>query len=342
MNQIKGRASLQYDRPPKIIGAASIAGSKEGDGPLGHLFDCIEPDPKFGKDTWEEAESELQLRTARKAMEKSGLNEEQIRYLFAGDLLAQGIATSYGLMELQIPLFGLYGACSTCGESLSLASMTVCAGYADCVMAVTSSHFASAEKEFRFPLEYAGQRPLSTTWTVTGAGAFLLSSGDSAFAEGASVCITGITTGKVVDYGVKDSMHMGAAMAPAAADTIYQHLTDFGRNVEDYDRIITGDLGSIGQTILKDLMRERDIELGDIHEDCGMLIYDADTQDTHAGGSGCGCAASTLAAYILPKLERGEWKRVLLVPTGALLSKVSFNEGQSIPGIAHGVVLEHC
>ncbi len=342
MNQIKGRASIVYDEPPKIIGAASVVGSKEGDGPLGHLFDWIEPDPKFGKDTWEEAESELQLRTARKAMEKAGMNEEQVRYLFAGDLLAQGIATSYGLMELQIPLFGLYGACSTCGESLSLASMTVNAGYADCVMAVTSSHFASAEKEFRFPLEYAGQRPLSTTWTVTGSGAFLLAAGGSPWAEGASVCIAGITTGKVVDYGVKDSMHMGAAMAPAAADTVYQHLADFGRKVEDYDRIITGDLGSIGQTILKDLMRERGIELGDVHEDCGMLIYDPDTQDTHAGGSGCGCAASTLAAYILPKLQRGEWKRVLLVPTGALLSKVSFNEGQSIPGIAHGVVLEHC
>lgn len=275
-------------------------------------------------------------------MEKCGMSEEQIRYLFAGDLLAQGIATSYGILELQIPLFGLYGACSTCGESLSLASMAINAGYADCAMALTSSHFASAEKEFRFPLEYAGQRPLSTTWTVTGAGAFILASSESVAAKDASVCVAGITTGKVVDYGVKDSMHMGAAMAPAAADTIYQHLMDMGRSVEDYDRIITGDLGSIGQTILKELMGKKGIELKEAHEDCGMLIYDAGTQDTHAGGSGCGCAATTLAAYILPKLERGEWKRVLLVPTGALLSKVSFNEGQSIPGIAHGVVLEHC
>jgi len=368
MTQTKGRASLEYSNPPCIIGAASIVGSKEGDGPLGHLFDHIEQDPKFGKNTWEEAESELQLQTAKKAMEKAGMNEEQIRYLFAGDLLAQGIATSYGLMELQIPLFGLYGACSTCGESLSLASMTVNAGYAEYAMAVTSSHFASAEKEFRFPLEYAGQRPLSTTWTVTGSGAFVLASNESPAAKESSVCITGITTGKVVDYGVKDSMHMGAAMAPAAADTIYQHLMDYGRTPEDYDQIITGDLGSIGQTILKDLMLERGMDLdnvtGDlgsigqtilkdlmlergmdldnVHDDCGILIFDSDTQDTHAGGSGCGCAAATLAAYILPKLERGEWKRVLLVPTGALLSKVSFNEGQSIPGIAHGVVLEHC
>lgn len=338
----RGRASIAYAHPPRIAGAASIVGSKEGEGPLGHLFDCVEEDHKFGKDTWEEAESELQLRTAKKAMEKAGVEEEQVRYLFAGDLLAQGIATSYGLQELQIPLFGLYGACSTCGESLGLASMAVNAGYADCVMALTSSHFASAEKEFRFPLEYAGQRPLSTTWTVTGSGAFVLAGENSPLAGNASVCVTGVTTGKVVDYGIKDSMHMGAAMAPAAADTIRQHLEDFGRCTEDYDRIITGDLGSIGQKILKDLLLEKDIRLGDIHEDCGILIYDADRQDTHAGGSGCGCAAATLAAYIFPKLERGEWKRVLLVPTGALLSKVSFNEGQSIPAIAHGVVLEHC
>ena len=340
MTERKGRASVSFGEPPRIIAAASIVGSKEGDGPLGHLFDVIEPDPKFGKNTWEEAESELQLLTARKAMEKAGMNEEQIRYLFAGDLLAQGIATSYGIMELQIPLFGLYGACSTCGESLSLASMAVNAGYAECAMALTSSHFASAEKEFRFPLEYAGQRPLSTTWTVTGSGAFVLAAAGCAAAENASVCIKGITTGKVVDYGVKDSMHMGAAMAPAAADTIYRHLMDFGREAGEYDRIITGDLGSIGQTILKDLLRERAIELDGIHEDCGMLVYDPDSQDTHAGGSGCGCAAVTLASFILPKVESGEWKRVLLVPTGALLSKVSFNEGKSIPGIAHGVVFE--
>lgn len=341
MTEQKGRASLAFLAPPKILAAASIVSQKEGEGPLSHLFDCIEEDAKFGKNTWEEAESELQLRTARKAMEKAGVCEEDVRYLFAGDLLAQGIATSYGIMELQIPLFGLYGACSTCGESLSLASMAVQAGYADMALALTSSHFASAEKEFRFPLEYAGQRPLSTTWTVTGSGAFVLAKQTHVLSKSAKVSITGITTGKVVDYGVKDSMHMGAAMAPAAADTIYQHLSDFGRCVEDYDKIITGDLGSIGQTILKELLLKKDICLGERHEDCGMLIYDAETQDTHAGGSGCGCAAATLAAYIFPKLQRGEWKRVLFVPTGALMSKVSFNEGQSIPGIAHAVVLEH-
>lgn len=340
MTQINGRASIAFEHPPLIIGAASIVGSKEGDGPLGHLFDCIEADPKFGKNTWEEAESELQLRTAQKAMEKSGVNEEQVRFLFAGDLLAQGIATSYGIMELQIPMFGLYGACSTCSESLILAAMAVNAGYADCTMALTSSHFASAEKEFRFPLEYAGQRPLSTTWTVTGSGAFVLASGQCGLGT-ASVRVAGATIGKIVDYGVKDSMHMGAAMAPAAADTICRNLADFGRREEDYDRIITGDLGSIGQKLLLDLLSERGVDLEGIHEDCGMLIFDPQTQDTHAGGSGCGCSAATLAAYILPKIARGEWKRVLFLPTGALLSKVSFNEGQSIPGIAHGVVLEY-
>ena len=218
MITITGKATLTYDQPPRILEAASIVGQKEGDGPLSHLFDCIEPDPKFGKNTWEEAESELQLRTARKVLEKSGMTEEQIRYLFAGDLLAQGIATSYGIMELQIPLFGLYGACSTCGESLGLASITVAGGAADCVMALTSSHFASAEKEFRFPLEYAGQRPLSTTWTVTGSGAFIIAAEEHPCSTQAHCCISGITTGKVVDYGIKDSMHMGAAMAPAAAD----------------------------------------------------------------------------------------------------------------------------
>ena len=342
MAQQMGRQSLQFENPPWIISSGCIAGTKEGEGPIGHEIDLIGEDDNFGCDIWEEAESTLQKEALTLALGKAGLRADELRYLFAGDLLAQGIATSYGIMELQIPLFGLYGACSTCGESLGLASITVAGGAADCVMALTSSHFASAEKEFRFPLEYAGQRPLSTTWTVTGSGAFVIAAEEHPCAAQAHCCISGITTGKVVDYGIKDSMHMGAAMAPAAADTIRQHLIDTGRDVSDYDRIITGDLGSIGQTILKDLLSDCGILLGDLHEDCGMLIFDPDTQDTHAGGSGCGCAATTLAAYILPRLIRGEWKRVLFLPTGALLSKVSFNEGQSIPGIAHAVVLEHC
>lgn len=331
---IMGKQSIQLDQAPYLVSAASVVGQKEGEGPLGSLFDKIESDPMVGAKTWEEAESMLQQKAANLVLEKASVEPWQVRYLFAGDLLGQLIATSFGVEDLQIPLFGLYGACSTCGEALALGAMTVSAGYADYVMALTSSHFASAEKQFRFPLEYANQRPLCASWTVTGSGAFLLGK------KGGKARITGITTGKVVDYGVKDSMNMGACMAPAAADTIYQNLLDFNRMPEDYDRIITGDLGYVGQTILIDLLKEKGYDIQSVHIDCGIEIYDAESQDTHAGGSGCGCSAVTLASYILPRIEKGAWKRVLFVPTGALLSTVSFNEGQSVPGIAHGVVIE--
>ena len=331
---IQGKQSIAFERPPYILSYASIAGQKEGDGPLGKYFDKIEADPMVGKSNWEEAESELQKQAAQMALKKANLSSEDIRYLFSGDLLGQIIASSFGMLELQIPMFGLYGACSTAGESISLAAMTVAAGYAKHCLAVTSSHFASAEKQFRYPLEYASQRPLSTTWTVTGSGAFVIS-------ETGTVKITGITTGKMMDYGVKDSMNMGAAMAPAAADTIYQHFIDFGRTPEDYDLIVTGDLGIVGRELVLDLLKEKGYDLADQYFDCGIAIFDDNTQDTHSGGSGCGCSAVTLAGYLLPKLECGELKRILFLPTGALLSTVSFNEGQSIPGICHGVVLEH-
>lgn len=330
-----GVQSIQFDEAPYIISSASVVGSKEGEGPLGKLFDMVGEDDKFGEDTWEEAESTLQKEAALLAIGKSGFQKEEIRYLFGGDLLGQSIATTFGIMELKIPLFGLYGACSTAGESLSLASMAVAGGFADQTLAVTSSHFASAEKQFRFPLEYASQRPLSATWTVTGSGAFVLGK------KRTNVRVSGITPGKVVDYGVKDSFNMGAAMAPAACDTIFQHLQDFNRKPEDYDKIVTGDLGYVGQEILIQLLREKGVDILERHTDCGIEIYDRERQDTHSGGSGCGCAAVTLSAFFLPKLQKGEWKRILFVPTGALLSTVSFNEGQSVPGIAHGVVLEH-
>lgn len=218
-----------------------------------------------------------------------------------------------------------------------LGALTIAAGYAEQVVCVTSSHFASAEKEFRFPLEYGNQRPLSASWTVTGSGAFVLS-GEKSSASRAR--ITGTTTGIITDYGLKDSMNMGACMAPAAASTIERHFKDFGTEPKDYDQIITGDLGSIGQTVLLDLLRERGYDIAQQHMDCGMKIYDAKTQDTHAGGSGCGCCAVTLSAYILRQLEDKTWKKVLFVPTGALLSKTSFNEGKTVPGIAHALVLE--
>lgn len=335
MNQMIGIQSMEFQQAPFIISSASAVGPKEGEGPLGEWFDLVAEDAGFGEDTWEAAESTMQKEALQTAVGKARLNLGQIRCLFGGDLLAQLIATSFGNGESNIPLFGLYGACSTCGESLALAAMAVAGGYADYAAALTSSHFGSAEKEFRFPLGYGNQRPLSATWTVTGSGAFILA------ARGGHVRVTGVTPGKIVDMGVKDNMNMGACMAPAACDTIFQNLMDFSRQPQDYDRIITGDLGSIGQRILIDLLKEKGFDIAEQHMDCGIEIYDAKKQDTHAGGSGCGCAAVVLSSMILPKLRKGIWKRVLFVPTGALLSKVSFNEGQSVPGIAHGVVLEH-
>lgn len=331
----QGQQSIKVPVPVYIRSSASIAGTKEGEGPFGDSFDVVGIDDKFGCDTWEEAESTLQKEALQLAIGKSGLKLEEIKYLFAGDLLGQSIASSFGLASFQIPLVGMYGACSTCGLTLSMAAVMIAGGMAEHAACVTSSHFASAEKEFRFPLGYGNQRPLSATWTVTGSGAFVLSSIKS---ENDRAMIAGLTIGKIVDYGLKDSMNMGACMAPAACDTIYRNLTDFGRKPADYDKIITGDLGSVGQKVLWDMMREKGMDISKVHMDCGIEMFDT-SQDTHAGGSGCGCSALTLSAFILKQLEEGKWKRVLFVPTGALLSKTSFNEGKSIPGIAHAVEL---
>lgn len=335
-SQIRGAQSIAFRVSPYIISAGSVVGSKELEGPLGKRFDMANKDDLFGAKTWEEAESKMQREACVLALGKAHMKPEEVRYLYGGDLLRQGIATSMGIEALHIPMFGLYGACSTSGEALALSAMAVAAGYGKQMLAVTSSHFGSAEKEFRFPLGYASQRPLSAHWTVTGSGAFLVGT------EKSHVRISGVTVGKIVDYGLKDSQNMGACMAPAAMDTILRNLQDFERSVEDYDRIITGDLGYVGQEILLDLLYKKGYDIQSRHQDCGILIFDQEKQDTHAGGSGCGCAAVTLAAYILPKIIKGEWKRVLFVPTGALMSTVSFNEGESVPGIAHGIVLEHC
>lgn len=334
MLTIVGKQSITFQEPPFIMASASVVGKKEGEGPLSSYFDKICKDDMMGQDSWELAESELQRQAANLAIEKADLQPEQIRSLFAGDLLGQSMASSFGTSSLSIPFFGVYGACSTAGEAISLAAVMVAADGADYSMAVTSSHFCSAEKQFRFPLAYGNQRPLSATWTVTGSAAFIIAK------KIGLVKITGITTGKIVDYGVKDPMNMGACMAPAASDTIYCHLCDFNRKPEDYDKIITGDLGYVGQEILFRLLLEKGIDIRSVHMDCGIEIFDKETQDTHSGGSGCGCAAVTLSAYIQKKLVDKEWHKVLFVPTGALLSKVSFNEGQTVPGIAHAVILE--
>ena len=342
MNQNLGKASVKLQRPVYILNSGSIVGTKEGQGPLGLLFDMVGSDDMFGCESWEEAESSLQKSAVQLALEKAKVKAEDVKFIFAGDLLGQSIATSFGISTYQIPLLGVYGACSTCGESLTVGVMTIAGGFADRVVCVTSSHFASAEKEFRFPLEYGNQRPLSATWTVTGGGAFVLGNEEalSAYGEKPRARIMGMTVGKIVDYGLKDSMNMGACMAPAAADTIRQNLEDFGREPKDYDKIITGDLGEVGQSLLFDLLSEKKIDITRQHMDCGIEIYESEKQHTDAGGSGCGCSAAVLSAYILKKIEEGIWKRVLFVPTGALLSKTSFNEGQTIPGVAHGVVLE--
>ena len=290
-----GKASIIFDKDIYIVEKASVVGQKEGEGPLGKYFDNIVNDPFVGKNTWEEAESELQKLVVKTLLKKSGLTTKDIRYIFAGDLLGQLIASSFGLMDFEIPFFGLYGACSTMGESMSLAAMNVAAGYADNVIALTSSHFASAEKQFRYPLEYGSQRPLCATWTVTGSGGVIISS-----CIKSGIRIAGITTGKIVDYGITDSMNMGAAMAPAACDTIVQHFEDFKTKPSDYDKIITGDLSQIGSKLLIDLLREKKIDISDRHMDCGLEIFKRKEQDVHAGGSGCGCHGGCGRPYLCP------------------------------------------
>lgn len=306
----QGIQSVKFEEPPIICAAASVVGQKEGDGPFGDVFDQIESDPKVGGDTWEDAEGRLQERAAELAIQKAGCGKEAIRYIVAGDLLGQLMASSFGLAGFDKPLFGVYGACSTMGESIGIGSMLVEGGFADYVLAMTSSHFASAEKQFRFPLGYANQRPKASTWTVTGSGAVVICKGDQ---KQGMAKITGITTGKIVDYGVKDTMNMGACMAPAAASVVAAHFKDFGTDPSEYDQIITGDLGMVGKDILIDILRSEGYDIADRYIDCGIEIYGRDAQ-AQAGGSGCGCSAVMLAGYVLKQLEIGEWKRVLFVP----------------------------
>lgn len=336
MGNVKGAQSLIFHNSPYIVSSFSIVGKKEGQGPLGNSFDVVSEDDTFGEDTWEEAEAAMQTMACREVLKKMKISPKEIRYLFGGDLLRQGTATAMGVEDFRIPMFGLYGACSTSGEALALCAMSVAADYGDMMLAVTSSHFGSAEKEFRFPLGYASQRPLSSQWTVTGCGAFVVGHRKT------NVRISGVTVGKIVDYGLRDPQNMGACMAPAAMDTILRNFSDLECDEERYDKIITGDLGYVGSRILVDLMEKKGVHLQEKHMDCGMEMYDREKQNVNAGGSGCGCAATVLAAFIIPMVASGKWKRILFVPTGALMSTVSFNEGNTVAGIAHGIVIEHC
>ena len=339
-NMQQGKQSISFETKIYIKSAASIVGKKEGEGPLKSEFDQIVEDPFFAKDTWEEGESRFVTEACLLAIEKAGLEKEQIRYAFAGDLLGQLIASSFGIKELELPFVGLYGACSNIGLALSLGSIIIEGNHGEHVLCAASSHFGSAEKQFRFPLEYGNQRPQSSTWTVTGCGAFVLSKNYNEKKSSQGIVIRGCTIGKIVDYDIKDAQNMGAAMAPAGACVITQFLDDFKLSVSDFDQIITGDLGSIGKQILEKLLLNNQIDIKNKHMDCGMKIFDSEKQDTHSGGSGCACSAVVLASYILRKLKTKEWKRILFVPTGAMFSPTSFNEGHPVPGIAHALWIE--
>lgn len=330
-----GKQTIKFDSEPRIAQHAAIVGPKEGEGPLADYFDQILDDVLWGEDSWEKAESKILREAVLLVIKKANLNLADIRYIFAGDLLSQLIASTFGIRPLGIPFFGLYGACSTMGESLILSAMSVDGGYSNYSIASTSSHFCGAEKQFRYPLEYGSQRPPTATWTVTGSGATLIAKG------GNGPRITYAIPGKVVDLGAKDPMDMGASMAPAAADTLVTFFKDTGMKPSDFDVIATGDLGKYGRELVVQLAQQEGLVLGDQYIDCGVEIFDPIKQFTDAGGSGCGCSAVTLNGYLLTKMERKEINKMLFLPTGALLSPISSNQGESIPGIAHGIVLEN-
>ena len=331
----RGEQTVELKNPPKIISTFSVVGPKEGEGPIKDYFDVILSDDTCGKESYEKAESELIHTAITGAIKKAKLTEKDINYLFAGDLLNQLMSSSFAARELGIPFFGLYGACSTMSESLSLASIIMDGGFANHVVAATSSHFSSAERQFRFPLDYGSQRSKTAQWTVTGSGAMVLG-----YDEGEYPKVKYVTTGIVKDYGIKDPNNMGAAMAPAAVDTIYRHFEDSGRKPEDYDYIVTGDLGNVGKKLTDQLLLEHGYDIRKNHMDCGALIFNDESQNTEAGGSGCGCSAVVTSGYLYKKLMKREIKRIFLVSTGALLSTTSSLQGESIPGIAHGVSIE--
>jgi len=333
-NTTLGKQSFRLAKPPVITHWASVAGKKESEGPLAKYLDRTNQDTYFGQKSWELAEKKMQELALQLLLEKSGKQNSQIGLIFSGDLLNQCIGSSFTLRNLHIPHLGLYGACSTMAESLLLSAMAVGGSYFHNAIAMTSSHFASSERQYRFPLGYGGQRTPSSQWTVTGAGAALVQS------EGHGPRITGCTVGSVTDLGITDANNMGAAMAPAAHSTIKAHFQDFGTTPNDYDLIVTGDLGQLGKELLLILSQQDGISLGGRLADCGTLIFDVTKQDVHAGGSGCGCSAITLCGYLLDQLNCGKLKKILFCGTGALLSPTSSQQGMSIPGVCHAVVIE--
>lgn len=329
----RGKQSFVFHEPPAILSFASVAGKKEAEGPLGGTFDLTSKDTKFGQKSWEKAETQMQKTAMALALRKANLREEQLDAAFVGDLLNQCVGSSFCMRDRDIPTFGLYGACSTMAESLMLAAMSVNAGYCRTALALTSSHFASSERQYRFPLAYGGQRTPTAQWTVTGAGATVISGrGDGPF-------LLNATVGTIVDGGIKDAANMGAAMAPAAYETLRAHFDDLGTAPEDYDLIVTGDLGKLGFQLVRDLFARDGVELEERYRDCGVLIFDCERQDVHCGGSGCGCSASVLCGHLLQKMRRREIRKLLFCGTGALLSPLTTLQGESIPAVCHAVTI---
>jgi stage V sporulation protein AD len=328
--------TLKLERPVSIISYAAVAGKEEAAGPLGRCFDETSDDPYFGENTWEAGEAALLKKTVQTALKKGKLVSADIDYVIAGDLLNQCVGSTFGLKEFHIPFIGIYGACSTMSEGLMLGAMLSEGDIADNILVATSSHFAAAERQFRMPLHYGGVRTPTSQWTCTASGACIL----SAKADKPPY-ITAVTTGKIVDLGVTDPNNMGAAMAPAAAYTISQFLTDSGMKPDDFDYIVTGDLGLVGSKLLLELLEKEGISLGERHRDCGKMIFDPSVQDVHAGGSGCGCSASVLCGYFLPKIASGEIRNILFCATGALLSATTSQQGGTIPSVCHLVEISN-
>ncbi len=332
MNKKQGTQTIIFKNPPHIRAFASSAGKKESEGPFKNKFDITTDDVYWGENSWEKAENKFVKEALKKALTKAQLTPDDIDYIFSGDLLNQCVGTSYGLRQFSIPYVGLFGACSTMGLSMKMASIAIDGDFAERCMAITSSHFCSAERQFRFPLEYGGQRPPSAQWTVTGSACVILDN------EQGCVRIECATSGKIIDLGIKDANNMGAAMAPAAIDTLKAHFNDTKRTPDYYDAIFTGDLGSVGKSIVVDLMSKEGYDLSKNYFDCGELIFDA-SQDVHSGGSGCACSGLILCAHILPQMIKGNYKKVLFMPTGALMSPTMVQQGDTIPGIAHALSL---
>ncbi len=329
--QKRGKRSLHFDMPPVLTAWASVAGKKESEGPLQGYFDYTNTDTYFGEKTWEKAECHMQQIALETLLQKAGKKPRDVDLVFSGDLLNQCISSSFALRNTGLPSLGLYGACSTMAESLLLASMAVSGGFADRAVAMTSSHFASSERQYRYPLGYGGQRTPTAQWTVTGSGAALVSG------QGEGPRVEAATVGTIVDLGVTDANNMGAAMAPSAFETIRAHFDDLGAAPEDFDLIVTGDLGKVGKEILLDQFHQIGVRLEDRYTDCGVLVFDLEGQDVHAGGSGCGCSAIVLCGYLLNQLSQGKLHRILFCGTGALLSPTSSQQGESIPGVCHAV-----